>query len=344
MKKYFYCAIMILFLFSSNLFAQVIAEGVSSAGILDSQIPSVEVVYPNGSEVFQVGDQVNIQWTAVDSSFGENPISIYFSPDSGATFDVIWTDIPNESPNSWEIPNIATLEGLIRIVAVDSFGLAGNDTSDVVFKIDGPPVQPGGLVSSLSDHVINLAWNAVDEGDMDKYNVYRSASAEVAITSENLIDSVFIPTTEYADSNVTHGAAYYYVVTAVDSLGNESIASLEVSGTAYILQIASVSFQQRKDGSKYVDIAYSFVGNPAGTYTITPYYSIDDGDNWVECSMILSGNTGASIEPGSYSMVWDFGTELNDIYRSNALIKIAGAEDQTPVKSTSFDPQGGKSF
>ncbi|MFH2049960.1 MAG: hypothetical protein ABIJ12_10990, partial [bacterium] len=254
MKRYFYYTIMILFLFSSNLFAQVIAEGVSSAGILDSQIPDVGVVFPNGGEVFQVGEQVNIQWTAGDSSFGSSPVSIYFSTDNGATFDAIFTDITNESPNSWEIPNTATLEGLIRIVAIDSFGLAGNDTSDAVFKIDGPPVQPSGLVASLADHVINLSWSSVDEGDMNKYHVYRSANSEVVITSENLIDSVFVPTTIYADSNVTHGATYYYVVTAVDSLGNESIASLEVSGTAYILQITAVSFQQRKDGSKYVDI------------------------------------------------------------------------------------------
>ena len=315
---------------TSLTFAQVIVEGISISGILDSKIPQITVLAPNGGEVFQVGEQVNIQWTAEDSSFGANPVSIYFSSDNGASFDAIFSNVTNESPNSWEIPNLATLEGLIRIVAVDSFGLAGNDTSDAVFKIDGPPVQPSGLAASLSDHVINLAWNSVDEGDMDKYHIYRSANSEVAITSENLIDSVFIPTTVYADSNVTHGATYYYVVTAVDSLGNESIASLEVSGTAYILQVTSVSFQQRKDGSKYVDVSYSFVGNPVGTYTITPYYSIDEGSNWVVCSLILSGDSGSNIEPGSYAMVWDFGTELKDIYRSNALIKIAGSEDQAP--------------
>jgi len=330
MKKSLAVLLIVISLISANLFAQVIAEGVSSTGILDSQIPDVEVVFPNGGEVFQVGDLVNIQWSAEDSSFGLNPVSIYFSPDNGATFDVIWTNITNESPNSWEIPNIATLEGLIRIVAVDSFGLAGNDTSDAVFKIDGPPAQITGLATDISDHRIHLTWLEVEEGDMDRYRVYRSQSTGFEINSENLIDSVDVHVTEYADSNVVHGETYYYVVTAVDSLGNESVASLEVSDTAYILQIMSVSFAQRTDGSKQVDISYSFVGNPNGTYTITPYYSIDDGESWVECSLILSGDSGSEIEPGSYSILWDFGSELADIYRSNALIKINGSEDQIP--------------
>lgn len=343
MKKYFYCAIMILFLFSSNLFAQIIAEGISPTGILDSQTPEVEVIYPNGGEVFQVNDLVNIQWTATDSSFGSSPVSVYFSSDNGASFQTIYSDTVNTSPISWSVPNIATLEGLIRIVAVDSFGLAGNDTSDAVFKIDGPPAQPGGLAASLADHVIDLSWNTVDEGDMDKYNIYRSMNPDVETNSDNLIDSVSVPVVIYADSNVIHGETYYYVVTALDSLGNESIASSEVSETAYILQITSVTFQQRKDGSKLVDVDYVFVGNPLGTYTITPYYSIDSGDNWQECSLILGGDTGSNISPGTYSMVWDFGSELGGIYYRNALVKIIGAEDQISGKSTANTP-GSKSF
>jgi len=343
MKKIIAILIINVFLISTNLFAQVIADGISSTGILDSKIPDVQVIYPNGGEVFQVSDLVDIQWTAVDSSFGSNPVTIYFSSDSGASFSVIYPSITNESPMSWQTP-APTLEGLIRIVVVDSFGLAGSDTSDLVFKIDGPPAQPEGLIASPADHVINLSWNSVDEGDMDKYHIYRSTDSNVAIDSDNLIDSVYVPNITYADSNVVHGETYYYVVTAIDSMGNESVASSEVSETAYILSITSVSFQQRKDGSKYVDIYYSFAGNPAGTYTITPYYSIDDGDSWTECSMILSGDSGPNIEPGAYSIVWDFGSELEDIYKSRALIKISGVEDQIPEKSMSVNPSGNKAF
>lgn len=344
MKKIQILLIVGIFLITENLFAQVIAEGVSSFGILDSKIPDIQVIYPNGGEVFQVNDAIDIQWIATDSSFGESPISVYFSADSGVSFQAVYIDTANSSAVSWLIPNVPTLQGLIRIVAIDSFGLAGNDTSDLVFKIDGPPAQPEGLIASPADHVIYLSWNSVDEGDMDKYHIYRSTDANVTIDSDNLIDSVYVPNITYADSNVVHGETYYYVVTAIDSMGNESIASSEVSETAYILSITSVSFQQRKDGSKYVDIYYSFAGNPAGTYTITPYYSIDDGDSWTECSVILSGDSGPNIEPGTYSIVWDFGSELEDIYKSRALIKISGVEDQIPEKSMSVNPSGNKAF
>ena len=322
-------------LLSTSLFGQVTAEGTSSVGILDSQNPEVEVTSPNGSEIYQIGDNVDITWTATDSSFGETPISIYYSTNSGVSFSLIEDDVANTGSYSWAIPNDPSLEVLVRVAAIDSFGLSEDDTSDAVFKIDGPPAAPQNLLVALADHAITISWDAVNEGDMDNYYVYRSLSPDVEAIQPNRIDTVSVPTVEMTDTDVEHGFTYYYVLTAVDSMGNESLTSEEVSGTAYILQITAVAFSQRTDGSKTVDLTYSFTGNPVGTYTVTPYVSLDDGDTWQECSTV-SGEIGGGIVPDTdIAMSWGFGVDLPNTFSSSVRMKIHALDESTASKNMS---------
>jgi len=71
-----------------------------------------------------------------------------------------------------------------------------------------------------------LTWEANAEVDLSHYKVYRST-----ITGElyDLITSVSAPTTSYSDTGLTASTTYYYVVSAVDTSGNEG----EASGEAY---------------------------------------------------------------------------------------------------------------
>ncbi len=334
MKKYSVLFVVLAFFaLSTNLFGQVSAEDVSLAGILDSQNPEVTVNSPNGGDVYQIGDSVDINWTAVDPSFGTIPVSLYYSTDNGLNFYLIEDSIANTGTYRWEIPNETSFEMLVKVTAVDSFGLAGSDTSDVVFKIDGPPAAPENLVVTLSDHTIIIEWGLVEEDDMETYFVYRSMSPDIELDLSDPIDTVYSPTTVFTDTDVEHGFTYYYVVTAVDSMGNESVASGEVSGTVYILQIVAVSFNQRTDGSKIVDITYSFTGNPVGTYTITPHVSLNGGIDWQDCNNI-SGNQGGIVPGIDKTITWDFGTDLSNVYSSNVKIKIHALDESKAGKKT----------
>jgi fibronectin type 3 domain-containing protein len=60
------------------------------------------------------------------------------------------------------------------------------------------------------------------------YKVYRgtvSGGPYTAVTT-----NLNVPTS-FTDTNVTSGTTYYYVVTAVDAIGDESVYSEEVSAT-----------------------------------------------------------------------------------------------------------------
>jgi fibronectin type 3 domain-containing protein len=72
---------------------------------------------------------------------------------------------------------------------------------------------------------VALTWNA-STSTVSGYNVYRST---VSGSSYTKINASLVATLSYTDSTVQNGTTYFYVTTAVDSTGNESVHSNEVS-------------------------------------------------------------------------------------------------------------------
>jgi fibronectin type 3 domain-containing protein len=93
--------------------------------------------------------------------------------------------------------------------------------------VDLPPAPPAGLVASAQTGAVDLDWSDNSEADLSAYFVYRSLSSG---GSYQLVAGS-LTTSSYQDTSVTNGVTYYYVVTAMDSGGNESGQSLEVSAT-----------------------------------------------------------------------------------------------------------------
>ena len=327
-RKLILVFIMFCSFISQKVYTQVIAEGISESDTLDSQPPKITLYTPNGGEVYLPGDSVSITWSATDSSFGSNPINLFYSIDGGVNYIEIQTNLENSGSYTWKVPNNPSENVLVKVSGVDLYGLEGFDVSDAVFKIDGPPNPPQNIALTVSDHAITLTWDASDEGDVNRYIIYRDTTSGFEMNSSSVLDTVFAPDTSFTDSLVVHGITYYYVVTAMDSMGNESVASSELSGTAYILGILSVTFSQRRDGSKIVDIYYSFVGNPDGSYKITPYVRLSSEDDWVECQHV-TGDTGEGIKPGdNKNIIWEFGKQMGEVYSSRAQIKIEATEQE----------------
>jgi fibronectin type 3 domain-containing protein len=76
-------------------------------------------------------------------------------------------------------------------------------------------------------HSVALTWNA-STSTVAGYNVYRGTVSGGPYAK---INSSLVVVLDYTDSNVQSGTTYYYVTTAVNSSGNESVFSNEVSGT-----------------------------------------------------------------------------------------------------------------
>lgn len=110
-------------------------------------------------------------------------------------------------------------------VVTDIQGSSTGDPPDTT-----PPADPTGLVASPGNTTASLTWNNNTEGDLDGYNIYRSATSGSGYSKLNT-NPVTSPA--FTDTGLTNGNTYYYVITAVDTAlpANESGYSSEVSAT-----------------------------------------------------------------------------------------------------------------
>ena len=90
--------------------------------------------------------------------------------------------------------------------------------------MDSLPGTPTGLTATAGDGRVGLSWNA--SSGVASYNVSRSTTSGGPYSAI----ATGIGTTGYTDTGVTNGTAYYYVVSAVNSLG-ESPPSTQASAT-----------------------------------------------------------------------------------------------------------------
>ena len=83
-----------------------------------------------------------------------------------------------------------------------------------------------------------MQWAANTEPDLAGYNLYRAMQSGGPYTK---INTSLITTNSYTDTNTTDGTTYYYVVTAVDHVGNESGYSPESDGCSVDMTPPTVS-------------------------------------------------------------------------------------------------------
>jgi Abnormal spindle-like microcephaly-assoc'd, ASPM-SPD-2-Hydin len=77
-------------------------------------------------------------------------------------------------------------------------------------------------------HSVTLSWTPSTSAAVVTYNVYRSTTSGGPYS---LISSAPAPAVTFTDANVQTGVTYFYVVTAVDGAGNESVFSNQTSAT-----------------------------------------------------------------------------------------------------------------
>ncbi len=206
----------------------------------------------------------NLDWTWVDAEFnvdaGNNDeFRGQLLPESVGTFDYAYR-YSTTSGQSWIY---ADLDGTGNGYDPAQAGsLTVNPSSDTT-----PPAAPQNLsVVEASPSFISLAWDAVPDADLHRYEVFRASTSGGPY---NWVANVSAPATEYMDWTVTTGMTYYYVVLATDTSFNTSGFSNEAEGTAEARQVQVTFNATLPDTTPEGDDIYiggSFNGwNPAGT-------------------------------------------------------------------------------
>ncbi|HER43291.1 MAG TPA: T9SS type A sorting domain-containing protein [Candidatus Eisenbacteria bacterium] len=100
----------------------------------DLAAPVVAVTHPNGGESYNIGDTVDIEWTASDNAVVES-IDIYYSVNGGADYTALATGEENDSIYQWVIPQELADSCLVKVIAWDPSSLSAEDESDGPFYV-----------------------------------------------------------------------------------------------------------------------------------------------------------------------------------------------------------------
>jgi hypothetical protein len=140
------------------------------------------------------------------------------------------------------VPGSSLPEGNIYWQAA-SIDAAGNQsafsTPSSFTLVLTPPPPIGGLAAQRTTAGVVLTWFALAPVPQyfGHFNVYRATSSFSNVAGMTAFDSTLHNplAATYTDGGATVGVAYYYAVTAVDTLGNENKAVVAVAAPPYVL-------------------------------------------------------------------------------------------------------------
>jgi hypothetical protein len=149
---------------------------------------------------------------------GNSNVSISGMSATGAGYSIVSggsavTLSPNQSA-SVSVQFAPTVAGSVS----GAVSILSNATGSSGVTLSGTGVAP------QVSHTVALNWGA-SSSSVAGYNVYRSS---VSGSSYAKVNSSLVGGASFTDSNVQTGQTYYYVATAVDASGNESVYSNEV--------------------------------------------------------------------------------------------------------------------
>lgn len=174
---------------------------------------------------------------------------------AGETFTKIASLLPSATFTDTGLANGTTYDYYVTVV-IKSVGrngaggdIEGPPSATISVTPHGdvtPPSIPTGFVAYGANGMVVLQWNANPPADgVAFYNIYRNNAPGVstqlacpqppatlpAPPPNSCIARVMAPGQSFNDTNVTNGNTYWYVITAVDASGNESLPSLIAMAT-----------------------------------------------------------------------------------------------------------------
>lgn len=188
--------------------------------------PEVSFVSPSDGTTVLEGASIQVEVNATDLDGTITGVELYL--DSQLVRQEIsppytWGEA---SQNDTLLENLAIGSYELEAIATDD----DSQTTSVIITLNVvadavPPAAPVGFAAGLGDGVVQLTWDANSEGDLASYNLYRSTTS--GVYGAPIVTG--LTALSFEDTSVANGTTYYYALTAVDTSGNESSQSAEVS-------------------------------------------------------------------------------------------------------------------
>ena len=188
--------------------------------------PVVQVLSPNGGELFKGGATAAITWSATDEGSGiaNNSVAIYYN--AGAGDVLIANNLANTGSYNWAVPTIDSMQIKIKVTAGDNVGESSEDISDNIFEIDStPPILPS--VNPVKTPTVLLSQILSGNRPADAVSVLVNGSSGGATYPTS--------TTWTYNTTLPKGVNTFRVI-ARDAAGNDSpaaVATVEVRDSTF---------------------------------------------------------------------------------------------------------------
>ena len=221
--------------------------------------PTVSLLVPNGGETWAAGSTHDIVWSASGPS-GVANVDLLYSTDGGATYpNVIALALPNSGVYHWSIPDIASTQVRMQVVAHDFIGLSSSDASAADFTIRrwaitasaaaGGTIAPAGVTNLLQGdsqaysitpgahrHIADVQVDGASVGAIALYT-FGNVAADHTIAATFAIDTYTITATAGSDGTIApvgsvqvpYGATQGYTITPA---ADHHVADVLVDGAS----------------------------------------------------------------------------------------------------------------
>lgn len=188
--------------------------------------PPTVTAAPTGVMAAGGTQQVTISWSAVSGAVSYN---LYWSTTPGVTV-ANGTKIAGAVSPAVQIGLSDSTTYYYIVTAMNNVGESAPSVQVAATTLTPAPAPtapsaPTGVTAVGGSKQVSISWSAVSGAT--SYNLYRSTTSGVTPSNGTRISGVTSP---YVNTGLSDGTAYYYVVTAVNSVG-ESAASSEASAT-----------------------------------------------------------------------------------------------------------------
>jgi hypothetical protein len=131
-------------------FTDVTTNHTIAASFVDIAPPTVQVVIPNGGEMWNVASVHTVRWTASDNA-GVDSVNVDYSLHGlGGPWLPIQHGLAGVDSVAWTVPDAASDSAAVRATAYDAAGNNAADLSDGLFAIIGPIGVPSGPRPTLA--------------------------------------------------------------------------------------------------------------------------------------------------------------------------------------------------
>jgi len=201
-----------------------IANGIFDGGSLPPTASAPTA--PTGLTAVGGTGQVTLSWASVSNATSYN---VYYATTSGVT-STSGTKITSVSAPYVQTGLTAGTTYFYVVTAVNSSGESAASAQASAGTASAPPeptvpAAPTGVTATGGTNQVAISWSAVSSAT--SYNVYYATTSGVTKANGTKISNATSPTVQ---TGLAAGTAYYYIVTAVNSVG-EGAASNQVAAT-----------------------------------------------------------------------------------------------------------------